>query len=145
MSGTSPDTNVKIHTLAALAVDDYFPRDSISEERSLELRHTLDEQIHAAIARVLGPDADIERDEYTIIVSARGCLPEQEPYTVDGIEAARDALRTEITRTVDAHDGPGAEEYGAQEAEAHQATLSMGRDGDVILVGKYAHEARRVL
>ena len=94
---------------------------------------------------MLGPDSEIERDSYEIIVNVRGHLPEQDTYHVVGIEAAREALRTEITRTVDAHDGPGAEEYGASEAEAHQATLSMPRDGDVIIVGRYAHEARRVI
>lgn len=80
---------------------------------------------------------------YTISVNTPGCLPEQEPYEVETLAEARDALSTEVTRTVDAHDGPGAEEYGAQEAEAQQAIMDIGPEGGSVTVGNYVHEAIR--
>lgn len=77
---------------------------------------------------------------YVITVNRAGYLPEQEPYEVDSFDEACEAIRTEITQTVDAHDGPGAEEYGAQEAEAHQETLAF-REGmaNFVKVGEYVH------
>ena len=79
--------------------------------------------------------------EYTIAVSQPGYMAEV-AYDVDSLEEARAALVDEITRTVDALDGPDPEamQIGAEEAEKHQEVGDIDERGGSVKVGCWVHE-----
>lgn len=79
--------------------------------------------------------------QYSICVNLPGYLPEAEPYEVDGIEAAREALTEELDRTTS-----GLEHYPddcLNRAKGEAAKL--GERGGTVLLNGYAHSANPVI
>jgi hypothetical protein len=74
---------------------------------------------------------------FSIVVNRPGFLPEEDPYCVIGVEEMRGAVDDEITRTVDAHDGPETISYAEQETAARRRAQELDEDGGVVQIGDY--------
>lgn len=70
---------------------------------------------------------------YRVIVSQPGYLPESEPYTVLGLDAARDAAREEITQGFDPFDGPSPGMGPARVSEIGPEGGTLDLEGGYIL------------
>ena len=75
---------------------------------------------------------------YVICVNRPGYLPEMEPYTVDGIDEAAEAVQVEVDRTAEAHDLRADPEVKAKIAGDLR---KLGCYSAGVMLGGYVHEA----